>query len=173
MSFKYGKNPFATTKNKHSIFYPDNLFHTMKNNIDTCLFHPNAKIYNMVHTKIDMTYIYSNDGIYVVNGDNVHRITYNDDDIKKVSLEMESGEVLNGSVDYSRENKSSKITQIPYNGTSILLTKYTFTFSKSSDVTLIVLCEGNKLHDVHFELKDNIEHPFIKQHISSLLSCIN
>ena len=93
--------------------------------------------------------------------------------VENVEVELEKGEVLKGFVDYSRENKSSKTTQIPYDNTSIELTKHTYTFSKSSDVTLVVLCEREKLNDIYFELKDNIEHPFIKQHISSLLSCIN
>tara|TARA_Y100000768_G_scaffold307929_4_gene242047 strand:- start:539 stop:1060 length:522 start_codon:yes stop_codon:yes gene_type:complete len=173
MSFKYGKNPFGTTKNRHSIFYPDNLYETVKNKLDVCFFHPNAKINEMVHTNTEMTYIYSVNGIYVTHGDVVYQITYNDDEIKNVSVELEDGNVLKGSLDYSRENKASKITQIPYDGVSLQLTKHTYTFSKSSDVTLVVLCERENLNDIYFELKDNIEHPFIKQHISSLLSCIN
>ena len=79
MSFKYGKNPFATTKNRHSIFYPDNLYETVKNKLDVCFFHPNAKINEMVHTNTEMTYIYSVNGIYVTQGDVVYQITYNDD----------------------------------------------------------------------------------------------
>jgi len=173
MTFKYGKNPFATTKNRHCIFYPDNLFNNVKDKLDTCLFHPNAKINEMNHTTVDLTYIYSQNGIFVTHGDVVYQISYNDDEVKKVSIGLEDGNVLSGFIDYSRENKSSKSTQIPYDGTSLSLTKHTYTFSKSSDVTLVVLCERNKLNDIYFELKDNIEHMFIKQHISSLLSCIN
>jgi hypothetical protein len=173
MSFRYGKNPFKTTKNRHSIFYVDYLFDAVKDKLDTCFFHPNAKINDMVHTNTDMTYIYSSEGIFVTNKDLVYKITHLDMPVENVEVELEKGEVLKGFVDYSRENKSSKTTQIPYDNTSIELTKHTYTFSKSSDVTLVVLCEREKLNDIYFELKDNIEHPFIKQHISSLLSCIN
>lgn len=173
MSFKYGKNPFVNNKNKHCIFYPNNLFDTVKNNMDTCFFHPNAKINEMEHKSSAMTYIYSQNGIFVSQAEHLHQITYNDDEIKNVSIELENGNILQGSVDYSRENKASKITQIPYDNVTVPLTKHTYTFSKSSDVTLVVLCEKENLNDIYFELKDSIEHPFIKQHISSLLSCIN
>lgn len=173
MTFKFGKNPFKTTKNPHSQFYVEELFENVKNNLDARFFHPNAKIHNMVHTTSEMTFLYSDEGTYITQGDIVFRITYNDGVVKKCNVELENGVILKGTLDYSRENRSVKTNQIPYNNFSVLITRHTYTFSKSSDVTLVLLMNGETLHDIYFELKDNIEHSFIKQHIGSLLSCIN
>jgi len=173
MSFRYGKNPFKTTKNKHSILYVDGLFESAKANIDANFINPAAKLNSMHNFNKMLTYIYSDEGVFVATDENLFRVTYTDDIVEHIEFTLESGQVIRGSIDTSREKKLIKTNQLPYTSHSISMTKYCFAFSKSSDVTLTVLIENDKLHDIYFELKDNINHPFIKQHISSLLSCIN
>ena len=133
--------------------------------------------------------LYSYDGIYSVEGNNVYKNIPNDKQIKRMT---NSG--IDFSFDYSDFKKTLVTSQLPVNPICISTTQFLFCESNNTDKTkLQLVVEGHYnlnantmdtkyrktvrynnfvVDDVYFVLKENIDNYLIKKELNMFLSML-
>ena len=119
--------------------------------------------------------IYSDEGIYLVDENNIYNITYLDRPIEKINYTDE----IEMSIDLSTTN-SIIVNQLPSDNTILKLATYTYKICPRSKVKLIVNFTLNKNmeykpYNFYFDVSDDIDinGPIFKEDINVFLFHLN
>ena len=127
--------------------------------------------------------IYSDEGIFVVDNNNIHKIIYNDKPIIHVDNYYQSIKLL---IDQTTQIKES-VSQLPFNHIILNTTKYIFSSNHKTKIFLIIetnsdninekniIDNDNSVYNVYFNVPNDadINNPFIKEELNVFLSLLN
>jgi hypothetical protein len=128
----------------------------------------------LIRTKKSLE-IYSDEGIYSVDENNIYEITHLDGPIKTINY-TNTIEMI---VDLSTTT-STIVHQLPVNNIILKISKYTYQLSPKSKIALIIQCMCNHMmeyvpYDFYFDVSEEIDinGPMFKEDINVFLFHLN
>ena len=124
--------------------------------------------------------IYSDEGIFSVDQQNIHKITYLDKPVKNVKYINENNTVFDMLIDTS-EATSSIVNHFPPDNLIMKTETQVYQTSANSKVKLVIISILNKVvneykpHDFYFDVSDDIDinSPIFKEDINVFLFHLN
>ena len=124
--------------------------------------------------------VYSDEGIFSVDQQNIHNITYLDKPVKKVKYINETNTIFDLTIDTS-ETTSSIVNQLPPDNLIMKTETQVYQTSAASKVKLVIVLLLNrqlneyKPHDFYFDVSNDIDinSPIFKEDINVFLFHLN
>ena len=124
--------------------------------------------------------VYSDEGIFSVDQQNIHNITYLDKPLKKVKYINENNTIFDLTIDTS-ETTSSIVNQLPPDNLIMKTETQVYQTSATSKVKLVIVSLLNrqfneyKPHDFYFDVSNDIDinSPIFKEDINVFLFHLN
>ena len=124
--------------------------------------------------------VYSDEGIFSVDQQNIHNITYLDKPVKKVKYINENNTIFDLTIDTS-ETTSSIVNQLPPDNLIMKMETQVYQTSAASKVKLVIVSLLNKQlneykpHDFYFDVSNDIHinSPIFKEDINVFLFHLN
>jgi len=128
---------------------------------------------NYLLNKTNVIEVYSDEGVYSVDNNNIYKITYVDKPIKKIKHSSEIDMII----DFS-ETKKIIVNHLPSD--CIILKIETHNYKLNEKIKLVIDFTLNKnmdykIHNFYFDVSDDIDinSPLFKQDINVFLSLLN
>lgn len=115
------------------------------------------------------TFIYSDDGIFKLENNNICKVIIKDDNIEYKKNYYENTTLY---VDKSETKFVSMNGQIPYNHTILKMKKMHYRLFDNAVITFCVELANNNIHNYYFITKENIDNCLIKKDIVTFLSLL-
>ena len=130
--------------------------------------------------KTDTIDVYSDEGIFSVDQQNIYKITYLDKPVKKAKYINEDNTIFDLVID-SSEATSSIVNQLPYDNVIMKTETQVYQTSATSKVKLVIISLLNKQineykpHDFYFDVSNDIHinSPIFKEDINVFLFHLN
>lgn len=124
--------------------------------------------------------VYSDEGIFSVDQQNIYKITYLDKPVKKVKYINEDSTIFDLAIDLS-EVTSSIVNQLPHDNLIMKTETHVYQTSATSKVKLVIISLLNKQineykpHDFYFDVSNDIHinSPIFKEDINVFLFHLN
>lgn len=114
--------------------------------------------------------IYSNEGIFTINKNNIYKLDIIQNDAITIHDYLDKYTIL---IDHSSITPFKNYEfHIPTPNFSHNYTEYLIQTNKDSPITLVILVDSHKIHDWYFKTNESIDNPFIKDSINKLISYI-
>ena len=125
--------------------------------------------------KTNVIEVYSDEGIYLVDPNNIHKITYLDKPIKKIKYSDKNDFIIDSS-----ETKLTIVNQIPSDCIILKMETHNYQLNAKSKIKFVVNFaliknEDYNLHNFYFDVSDDIDinSPLFKEDINVFLSLLN
>ena len=125
--------------------------------------------------KTNVIEVYSDEGIYLVDSNNIHKITYLDKPIKKIRYSDKNDFIIDLS-----ETKLTIVNQIPSDCIILKMETHNYQLNTKSKIKFVVNFaliknEDYNLHNFYFDVSDDIDinSPLFKEDINVFLSLLN
>jgi hypothetical protein len=130
--------------------------------------------------KINTIDVYSDDGIFSVDQQNIHKVTYLDKPVKKVKYINENDTIFDMMID-SSETIITMVNQLPPDNLIMKTETQVYQTSATSKVKLVIILLLNrqlneyKPHDFYFDVSNDIDinSPIFKEDINVFLFHLN
>lgn len=130
--------------------------------------------------KINTIDVYSDDGIFSVDQQNIHKVTYLDKPVKKVKYINENDTIFDMMID-SSETIITMVNQLPPDNLIMKTETQVYQTSATSKVKLVIVLLLNrqlneyKPHDFYFDVSNDIDinSPIFKEDINVFLFHLN
>ena len=124
--------------------------------------------------------VYSDEGIFVIDQQNIYKITYLDKPIKNVKYINENGIIFDMIIDTTEKTKTI-VNQLPSDNIIMKTETQIYQTDASSKTKLVVnltlnkLINEYKLHDFYFDVSNDIDinSPIFKEDVNVFLSHLN
>lgn len=124
--------------------------------------------------------VYSDEGVFLIDNQNIQRITYLDKPVKKVKYIIENNTAIDLRID-SSETIITMVNQLPPDNIIMKMETQVFQTSAASKVKLFVISLLNrqlneyKPHDFYFDVSNDIDinSPIFKEDINVFLFHLN
>lgn len=124
--------------------------------------------------------VYSDEGVFLIDNQNIQRITYLDKPVKKVKYINENNTIFDLTID-SSETIITMINQLPPDNIIMKTETQVFQTSAASKVNLVIVSLLNrqlneyKPHDFYFDVSNDIDinSPIFKEDINVFLFHLN
>ena len=125
--------------------------------------------------KTNVIEVYSDEGIYLVDPNNIHKITYLDKPIKKIRYLDKNDFIIDSS-----ETKLTMVNQIPSDCIILKMETHNYQLNTKSKIKFVINFALIKnldysLHNFYFDVSDEIDinSPLFKEDINVFLSLLN
>ena len=124
--------------------------------------------------------VYSDDGIFLIDQQNIQKVTYLDKPVKKVKYMNETNTIFNMTID-SSETIITMVNQLPPDNLIMKTETQVYQTSATSKVKLVIILLLNrqlneyKPHDFYFDVSNDIDinSPIFKEDINVFLFHLN
>jgi hypothetical protein len=124
--------------------------------------------------------VYSDEGIFLIDQQNIQKVTYLDKPVKKVKYISENDTIFNMTID-SSETIITMVNQLPPDNVIMKMETQVYQTSATSKVKLVIVSLLNrqineyKPHDFYFDVSNDIDinSPIFKEDINVFLFHLN
>ena len=124
--------------------------------------------------------VYSDEGVFVIDQQNIHNITYLDKPVKKVKYISENNTIIDLTID-SSETIITMVNQLPPDNVIMKTETQVYQTSPMSKVKLVIVSllsrqlNEYKAHDFYFDVSNDIDinSPIFKEDINVFLFHLN